>query len=103
MWAQLITMHLKPGQDDRMNEMLEQLRAAEQEGSGIVRHLVMRDDKDSSRFLMLAVFESEEQARERENDPRRMDGLKLMRETMAEIIDGPPEFVDLTVFSETTY
>lgn len=83
--------------------MLEQLRAAEQEGSGIVRHLAMRDDKDPSRFLMLAVFENEEQARERENDPRRTDGLELMRETMAEIIDGPPEFDDLTVIMETTY
>lgn len=103
MWAQLITMRLKPGQEDRVGEMLEQLRAAEQEGSGIVRHIAMRDDKDSSRFLMLAVFESEEQARARENDPRRTEGLKAMRETMAEIMDGPPEFVDLTVFSEVAY
>lgn len=103
MWAQLITTRMKPGQEGRIDEMLEQLRAAEQDGSGIVRHLAMRDDDDPSRFLMLAIFESEAKARERENDPRRAEGLRVMRETMVEIVDGPAQFVDLSVVSEMTY
>jgi hypothetical protein len=35
MWAQLIQMRLKPGEDTR--EMIEQIRAAEQPGSGLIR------------------------------------------------------------------
>jgi len=38
--------------------------------------------------------------RARENDPRRQEGLQAARATMAEIFDGAPEFVDLTVVGE---
>jgi len=44
MWAQLIQMRLKPGKD--MTEVDAQLRAAEQPGSGLVRSIAMRDQKD---------------------------------------------------------
>ena len=50
---------------------------------------------------MLVVFESEEKARARENDPRRQESLQPARAMMAEIFDGPPEFVDLTVVAES--
>jgi hypothetical protein len=63
----------------------------------------MRDEKDPSQIYMLVVFESEEKARARENDQRRQEGLQAVRATMAEIFDGAPEFVDLTVMEETTY
>ncbi len=56
----------------------------------------MQDQNDPSRVFMLVVFESEEKARARENDPRRQEGLQAARATMAEIFDGAPEFVDLT-------
>jgi len=46
MWAQLITWRLKPGKD--MAEVDKRLRAAEQPGSGLVRTLVMHDQKDPS-------------------------------------------------------
>jgi len=62
----------------------------------------MRDQKDPSKVYLLVVFESEEQARARENDPRRQDGLQAARATMAEIFDGAPEFLDLTVVEEFT-
>ena len=42
----------------------EELRKTEQPGSGLVRSLVMQDQKDTSRAYMLVVFESEEKARE---------------------------------------
>jgi hypothetical protein len=51
---------------------------------------------------MLAVFESEEKARAREQDPRRQEGLKAMQASMADILVGPPEFTDLTVADEWT-
>ena len=50
---------------------------------------------------MLVVFESEDAARARENDPQRQERLQDARTTMAEIFDGAPEFIDLTVVAET--
>jgi quinol monooxygenase YgiN len=102
MWAQLITTRLKPGREGDLPKLVEQLRATEQPGSGLVRSTAMQDQKDPGRVYMLVVFESEERARERENDPRRQEGLKAARATMAEIFDGAPEFVDLTIVDEVS-
>ena len=91
MWAQLITMRLKPGND-----------TAEQPGSGLVRTLVMHDQKDPGQVYALVVFESEDKARAREQDPPRQEALHAARATMAGIFDRPPEFTDLTVADEWT-
>src|SRR5215467_3895335 len=100
MWAQLITWRLRPGKD--MAEVHKQLRAAEQPGSGLVRTLVMHDQTDPSQFYTLVVFESEEQARARERDPRRQEGLQALRAMLADILASPPEFTDLPVVEEWT-
>ena len=102
MWAQLITTRLKAGREGDLPRLYEQLREAEQPGSGLVRSLAMHDQSDASRVYMLVLFESEEQAHARESDPHRQRRLEPARETMAEIFDGPPEFVDLVVVEETT-
>ena len=100
MWAQLITTRLKPGKEAELPKLIEQLREFEQSGSGLVHSIAMQDQKDPSRVYMFVMFESEEAARARENDPRRQEGLQGARATMAEIFDGTPEFVDLTVVDE---
>ncbi len=100
MWAQLITTRLKPGREDDLQTLADQLEAAEQPGSGLLRSIAMRDQNDPGRVFMLVVFESEEHARARESDPARSEGLAAARATMAEIFDGPPEFTDLTVVTE---
>ena len=74
----------------------------EQPGSGLVREMFMRDQKDPGQAYILAVFESEEQARARERDPRRQEGLQAMQATMADVLAAPPEFTDLTVDDEWT-
>lgn len=102
MWAQLITMRIKPDKEMELSSMMEQLKAAEQPDSGLLHEVAMRDQRDPSRLYTLVVFESEEKARARENDPRREESLKGMRATMMDIIDGAPEFVDLDVISDTT-
>ena len=99
MWAQLIQMRLKPGKDT--TEMIEQIRDAEQPGSGLVRSLMMRDQTDPSRIYTLVVFESEDR-RAREQDPRRNERLAAARSIMADIFEGPPEFTDLEVIDEWT-
>ena len=100
MWAQLITMRLKPGNDTA--ELDKQIRAAEQPGSGLVRTLIMHDQKDPGQVYALVVFESEDKARAREQDPRRQERLQAARAMMADIFDGPPEFTDLSVVDEWT-
>ena len=102
MWAQLITTRLKPGHEDGLPRLWEQLQAAEQPGSGLVRSTAMQDQDDPSRVYMLVVFESEAHARARENDPQRQELLQDARATMGEIFDGAPEFVNLTVVEETS-
>lgn len=103
MWAQIIKTRVKPGSEQELELLKDQFKAAEQPDSGLIRSLFMRDDKDPDRIYIMVIFESEAKARERENDPRREPGLQAARETMAKIFDGAPEFVDLTVVSETTF
>ena len=67
-----------------------------------LRSTTMRDQKDPNRVLTLVVFESEEKARARENDPRRQEGLQAVRAAMAEVFEGAPEFIDLTIVEDTT-
>ena len=100
MWAQLITTRLKEGHEGDLPRLVEQLKATEQPGSGLVRSIAMQDQKDPSKVYMFVVFESEDAARAREGDPRREAGLAAARATMAEIFDGTTEFVDLTVVED---
>ncbi len=98
MWAQLMKYQLQEGKD--VAALNEQLRAAEQPDSGLLRTIVMRDQKDPSQAYTLVLFESEEKARAREQDPRRQEGLKVARALLAETLAGPPEFTDLIVTEE---
>lgn len=102
MWAQLIKMRLKPGKDDDdLVAVMDLLKSAEQPGSGLLRSTTMRDQQDPSWAYTLVVFDSEESARAREQDPRREQLLQGVREKMGELFDGPPEFVDLSVVTES--
>jgi hypothetical protein len=100
MWAQLIKMPVKPDKD--VAGLSQALRDAEQPGSGLVRRLTMRDQKDPRLVYTLVVFESEEKARARERDPRREEALQAVRAMVDDIQDGTPEYVDLTVEEEWT-
>jgi hypothetical protein len=100
MWAQLIQMRLRPGQDT--TELTKQIRDAEQSGSGLVQALMMREQTDPNRIYTLVVFESEEKARARERDPRRSERLVAARSIMANIFEGPLGFTDLEVVDHWT-
>jgi len=100
MWAQLMSFRVKPGKDTA--GLREQLQAVEQPGSGLLRTMIMQDQKDPDQFYTLVVFESEEKARARERDPRRQEGLHVLRAMLADRLTGPPEFTDLAVAEEWT-
>ncbi len=100
MWAQLIRVQIKPGKD--LDAIAKELQALERPGSGLVRTTLMRDQKDPSQAYILVVFESEEKARAREQDPRRAESLERVRAMMDDAYAGPPEFTDLIVDQEWT-
>ena len=100
MWAQLIKARLRPGKEEELGYLYEQLQAIEQPGTGLVRSTAMRDQNDPSSVYMMVVFESEEKARAREQDPRRREGLQAIGTVMAELFEGPREFVNLEVVEE---
>lgn len=100
MWIQIIKSRLRPGKEAELASLADQLKALEQPGSGLIRSTTARDQKDPSIIYTIVTFESEEKARARERDPKRQEGLESVRRTMAEIFEGPPEFLDLDVLAE---
>ncbi len=100
MWAQLITVRLKPNKVEEFPKIVEQLQAMEKPGSGLLRSTAMQDQSDPCRAFMLVVFKDEESARARENDPSREGPLQRIRAMMAEAYEGAPEFIDLDVVRE---
>src|SRR4051794_25762475 len=99
-WTPIVKTHMKSGKDAELMMLSDQLKAIEQPGSGLVRSTTMRDQKDPSTVYMIVTFESEEKARIREHDERRQCGLQSVRETMAQIFDEAPEFIELEVIAE---
>ncbi|HEY5183431.1 MAG TPA: antibiotic biosynthesis monooxygenase [Actinomycetes bacterium] len=93
-------MSSKPERKAELLDVFEQLQAIEQADSGLLRTMVMRSQADPNVVYVLVVFDSEEKARAREQDPRRQQGLERIRAAMGDVLDGPPEFVDLNVVRE---
>jgi hypothetical protein len=100
MWAQLITVRIKPGREGDLARLVGLLQSAEQPDSGWLR-TTAAIDATSGQAHLLVLFENEEKARERESDPRRDEALGAVRELMAEMLDGPPQFADLDVVVDT--
>ena len=100
MWAQLSTVRVNEGETEAVAKAMEQLRAFEQPDSGLLRTIVMQDQKDPARVFVLVVFESEEKARARESDPRRQEGVQALRTSLAEVLQGAPEYTDLNVIAD---
>ena len=100
MWAQLNAVCVKEGMLDVVVRAMEQLRDFEQPDSGLLRTIVMQDQKDPARLLVLVLFESEEKARAREADPRRQEGVQALRASLADVLEAAPEFTDLSVIAD---
>jgi quinol monooxygenase YgiN len=100
MWAQLQKVSTKPEREAELLDVFGQLHDIEQADSGLVRTMVMRSQADPTLVYVLVVFDSEEKARAREEDPLRRQGLERIRAAMGDVLDGPPEFFDLNVLRE---
>lgn len=102
MWAQLQRISSGPEHQDALLEVFAQLRAIEPEASGLERTLVMRNQSNPDEVFVLVLFESEEKARIREQDPRRNEALEGVRAGLRAVLAGPPEFFDLDVVLDST-
>lgn len=100
MWAQLQRVRSSPEREAELLDIFERLSALEQPDSGLVKTMVMRSQGDPSEVFVLVLFESQEKARAREQDPRRRQGLQDIRAGMSDILDSPPEFFDLDVIRD---
>ena len=100
MWAQLQKVSSRPEKEAELLDVFEQLHAIEQADSGLLKTMVMRSQADPTLMFVLVVFDSEEKARAREQDPRRQQGLQRIRAAMGDVLDGPPEFFDLNVLRD---
>jgi quinol monooxygenase YgiN len=102
MWAQIIKMRVKPGREGQVLDLLREIWAYDraEPGYGLLRSTLMRDQKDPNLLYAQVIFESEEKARAREQDPRRQAMLQGLQAKIRDIVDGPREFVDLDVVEE---
>lgn len=100
-WAQIIKMRVKPNRQDDLLDILKGMHPLEQPDSGLLRSTAMRDQKDPNLTYAMIVFENEEQARARERDPRRREQVQAVQGKIPELLDGPPEFIDLDILDET--
>jgi len=97
MWAQVQRVSTNPDREAEVLGIFDQLRAIEPEDSGLLQTLVLRSRTDPTEVFVVVVFESEEKARRREQDPRRQEPLQRIREAMGGVLNGPPEFFDCDV------
>lgn len=97
MWAQLIKSRIKPGREEELHRIQEEISARAREGdTGWLRSITLKNQRDPGEFYSLVIFESEEKARERERSPEQQEVVQRIQAFM----DGPPEFVDLNVVEE---
>ena len=66
----------------------------------LLRELLLYDSNDADSAYVLVLFDTEEKAREREQDPRRAEGQAALEELMANAVAGQPQFTDFTVVAE---
>jgi heme-degrading monooxygenase HmoA len=97
MWAQLQRVSTDPEREADLVAVFDRLREVEQQDSGLVQTLVLRSRADPTDTFVVVVFESEEKARAREQDPRRQEALASIRGALGDLLDGPPEFFDCDV------
>lgn len=94
-WAQLTTLPLKPGVD--LTTFGGALKSPEPKDSGLLRELILQTDSEPRTAYMLATFESEEKALQRENDPSRAEAKAASAAAVSELLAGAPETVGMTL------
>ena len=100
MWAQLVKTKVQPGNEEELQRLNEQWEEQVGRGtdSGWMRSLFFRSATNPDEWYELVYFESEEKARANERSQRHQE---ILQQIMP-LIDGQPEYVDLTPVQEST-
>lgn len=97
MWAQFIKARIKPGREDEARRIAQEFEAQSRtEGIGPLRVSIFHNQRDPQEHYTVAFFESEEQARAAESNPRHAELIRRYWE----VYEGPPEYADLGLFLE---
>lgn len=99
MWAQLVKMRIQAGNEARLRQLDQQWQEEVGRGtdSGWVRSLSFQNAGDPREWYELVFFESEEKARANEQNQKHQHVLQQM----LPLIEGRPEYVDLTPVQES--
>jgi hypothetical protein len=99
MWAQLVKLRIQAGSVERFQQLDQQWQeqVGRGAGSGWVRSLTFQKANDPHEWYELVFFESEEKARANEQNQKHQEVLQQM----LLLIDGQPEYVDLTPVQES--
>lgn len=93
MWAQIIKTRMKPGAEEQLKDIRDQVQSRVSGRPGLVHAYWMRSQKDQQEYYTVIVFESEEKAREGERELEQDPVFERLRSLEA----GTPEYVDLDV------
>ena len=99
MWAQLIKMRIPAGNEEKLREINRQWEEHVGRGtdSGWERTFLFRKANDPREWYEVVYFESEQKARANERSQKHQELLGQM----LPLIDGRPDYVDLTPVQET--
>lgn len=97
-WAQLMKMHVLPGNEDAMRAIEAQWEEQIGRGtdSGWIGSSILRSVQNPSEWYSLVSFESEAKARANEKTAKHQAVVSQFEP----LIDGPPEYVDLTPIAD---
>jgi quinol monooxygenase YgiN len=100
MWAQLVKWRVKPGNDEALQQVGERWEQEVGRGtdSGWVRTSMFTSTAAPNEWYQIVYFESEEKARANERNEKHQ---AVVGELMS-LLDGEPEFVDLTPMQESS-
>jgi antibiotic biosynthesis monooxygenase (ABM) superfamily enzyme len=100
MWAQLFKMRVPAGNEDKLLEINNQWEAQVGRGtdSGWLRSLIFRATANPNEWYEVVLFESEEKARANERSQKH----QVILAQMTPLMDGDPEYVDLTPVQESS-
>lgn len=93
MWSQLVKLRVKPGSEGQMEGFEERWEREVGRGtdSGWVQTQIFKNPSNSNEWYLLATFESEEKARQSENNPKHQEVVG----DIMDLMESEPEYTDL--------
>lgn len=88
MYGTVARMRIKPGSEDRMNELMREYEGLDV--PGYVRSSVYRTDEDANTVYLVVEFESREAYQANASSPEQDARYRKM----VELLDGEPEWHD---------